>query len=67
MIPLWKGWKRRICVGRQKRPMFFSKKRRGVIRILSGREYVCSGVLSFAYIRIAVGDPVIKRGGLGSH
>jgi hypothetical protein len=28
---------------------------------------ICAGVLSFAYIRIAVGDPVIKRGGLGSH
>ena len=40
MIPLWKDGKGESCVGRQKRPMFFSKKRRGVIRILSGREYV---------------------------
>jgi hypothetical protein len=38
-------------------------------RSLKNSEWkgICAGVLSFAYIRIAVGDPVIKRGGLGSH
>ena len=33
---------------------------------LSGSEYV-QDLLSFVYRCIAVGDPVIKRGGLGSH
>jgi hypothetical protein len=38
----------------------------GGIKMLSGNE-ICAGFLSFVYICIAVGDPIIKSGGLGSH
>jgi len=30
-------------------------------------KLICAGFISVVYICIAVGDPVIKRGGLGSH
>ena len=30
-------------------------------------KQICAGFPLFAYICISIGDPIIKRGGLGSH